>query len=271
MGDAPCSGANNQIGCKIHEAKVAANNFVDLLLTGSTIRKVGVAPFTGCYNPPLVSTQCVPAPAPGNNLTPANCDAPGTSQVACLNTNAAYLHNLINAIQPNGETSICLALREAQKILNGPGNQLADPNTKRFVVLLTDGDNEFSVATSASLDPVCAPTPSVSGSDTCSSPRSASNRSLDLETLQLATQMKEDTTIYTIQISPSNCIAPSVVYTPAQCNGQVGNADPPRIASARLLQCVASSNPGTNDHYFSTSDPNSLVDISDLLGDAITP
>jgi hypothetical protein len=266
MGDSPCSGANGQTGCKIHEAKSAANNFVDQLVTGSGNTKAGFAAYSGCYNPPLNNAVCVPRP--GDPLTPANCNLVGTYQVACLNAAVANTHTLINNTQPNGTTNICLGLKQGQKILAGPGNQNVvgspdyDPATKRFIVLLTDGANVWDATTAAGVDAACVPTGVTGGSTACNTMRVLNdiNAQLDVKTLQLATLLKANTEIFTVQVYDNSCVPPNATYTPPQCNTQVGNRDPVRIASARLLQCIATT-PEKNDHYFKTNDATTLGDI----------
>jgi Mg-chelatase subunit ChlD len=269
MADAPCTGPNDQSGCKIHEAKSAANSFIDQLIARSGFTKVGYAPFAGCYNPPLSNALCVPAPAPSNVLTSVNCNSPGASLVACLFADPTTAHNLINATQPNGGTNLCSGLSEGLKILRGPGNQLANPTTKDVVVLLTDGDNEYDASTSTGLDAACVPTGAL-GNDLCNSVRSGANRSLDLKTHQIARAMKANNTeIFIIQMYSDSCAPPDAIYSASDCNSNVGNADPPLVASPRLLQCMASSSPGTNDHYFKTNDATTLTSIMQVIAGMI--
>lgn len=271
------SGSMNSAACggcpsKIARAKASATDFVDYLTNGSSITKVGYAPYMGCYSQPHPpSANCVAAPI-NNDVSVAipNCDDTVNPNgvaiaVACLNTDGNYIKQRIASTTAVGFTNICLGLRELQKILDGAGNQKASPDTKRFAVVLTDGDNFYNAADAPGLDPLCAPSPATTtGGSACNTPRSPANRSLDLKTSQLATTMKASAPgaaaieIFTIGVGV--CNPNNTTYTPTQCDNQVGqNNDPPSIASQRLLKCVASSTRFTNDHYFYAPDDGSTL------------
>jgi hypothetical protein len=269
MGASPCTSPGyNEVGCKIHEARVAANNFVDVLVNGSNITKVGYTPYTDCFNPPLTGggAGCVGAMA----LTPANCDTPpAASQVTCLNVDPTYAHLKINGTTPNGNTNICYGLYEALQILDGPGTQRADPKAKRFAVLLTDGDNNWNASNynaGQNAPPnACrpaSPTTNDAGNGTCSNSAPGQHeRDLDVKTAQQAALMKsltEGVEIYVVGLSV--CNASGTVQSSAACDN-IGDAANDTVADQRLLKCIASSTPGTNDHYFFTSDATQLGDI----------
>ena len=115
-------------GSPITEARHAANDFTDILLPDdNSLSQLGYAPYRGCYRPPNPYGPCVP-----------------TSDIIDLTLDADDVHDGIDGTDTtNGSgTNICLALWQGQRILNGPDAQEGD-NVRRYVVILTDGDNVF--------------------------------------------------------------------------------------------------------------------------------
>jgi hypothetical protein len=138
----PCNSNENNSGCPIWEAKQAANKFTDILLPqGNTLTQLGFAPFRGCYNPPN--------PTKDDNGVPY-CIAVA-SRVVDLSSNPTSIHTVVNGMhssiysgQVGSGTNICLALWQGQQILNGPHAQQG-ANVKRFVVIVSDGDNTYNI------------------------------------------------------------------------------------------------------------------------------
>jgi hypothetical protein len=169
-------------GCPIKEAKDAAKNFTDTLLSGSVASSdtlVGVAPYSNCYQPPWIPT---PGPTPTRTRTPTRTPTPrhGTptptrtptrtpttmptstpatnlyctpgSMVVGLSNDKSLVQSKIDAITADGSTNICLGLDKAadgslpdhsDSVLFAPGHHTVS-NTLRIVVLLSDGQNWYT-------------------------------------------------------------------------------------------------------------------------------
>jgi hypothetical protein len=132
MGASPCNDQQSNSGCPIKEARDAANKFTDILLPDdNTLTQLGYAPYRGCYDPP--------------NHDPDNICV-NTSAVIPLTTDDQDVHNGIDNTDAEGGTgtNICLALWQGEHILTGPDAQQG-ANVRRFLVILTDGDNTYNV------------------------------------------------------------------------------------------------------------------------------
>ena len=57
----------------------------------------------------------------------------------------------------------------------------------------------------------------------------------------------------------------SAVFSNSQCNSLVGNSNGDNIADRRLLKCISSSTPGTNDHYFEVQTAAQLPDVFQVI------
>ena len=122
-------------GAPITNAKTAALNFKNVLLgtspSGNVV--VGVAPLRGCYRPdPLPSgfSDCI------DNAT----------QVQQLTSSSSTLDTKINGITPGtvSATNICTGLGKGYEVLNNAAyNHQTASNNRRFLVLLSDGDNVY--------------------------------------------------------------------------------------------------------------------------------
>jgi len=277
MGASPCSSGNDNStpGCPIHEAKDAATTFVNTLLPSSSTQ-VGVNAFRGCYNPPVSNSSCVSM----------------STGTGALTSSASTINSKISTINASGGTgtNVCLGLYQANAILFGAGSSTAS-NTRRYIVILSDGDSTYNNASyrSGIAPPAeCRPNTTPQNSDTylstgCSAPgqgsASSSNpgsnsetreRELDTKTKALADTLKTNgVEIYIVGYGvcgTDDGQAPSSSYCSST---NIGNSQPDTIADQRLLKCVASSTPGTNDHYFTTSDPTQLSGIFAKIAQAI--
>jgi Flp pilus assembly protein TadG len=122
-------------GAPLANAKDAANNFKDTLLGSSPSGNVvvGVAPFRGCYrNSPLPSskTDCI------DNAT----------QVQQLTSNLGTLESRISSLAAGtvSATNVCTGLAKGFSVLDNSGvNHETYQNNRRFLVLLSDGDNVY--------------------------------------------------------------------------------------------------------------------------------
>ena len=96
-------------------------------------------------------------------------------------------------------------------------------------------------------------------SGNCSSPVKR-ERQLDILTWNVAKAIEaDDVEIYVVAFGV--CSSNSTTYTQAQCDSQVGNTDTDSTGDQRLLKCIASSKPSTNDHYFYASSAGALPAI----------
>jgi Flp pilus assembly protein TadG len=261
MGASPCNGAQNNSGCPIWEAKQAALGFADLLMAGgSTITQIGYTPYRGCHNPPRTYSGCVT-----NSM---RVDL--TSSQASVNTAV----NNTTAVGGSG-TNTCLGLFKAQEMFNGPNAQTAS-NTVKSLVIMADGDNTYNVnsysAAQGAPPVVCRPATNFTTSDadvgTACLGAQTRERSLDIKTKQLADTLKaQGVEIYIVAFGVCGTLNSSTPTT-AYCNG-IGNGDHDNTADQRLLKCIASSTPGTNDHYYQVPTASDLPEVFQTIAQTI--
>ena len=123
-------------GSPLTNAKSAAISFKNTLLGSSPSGNVvvGVAPLRGCYRDspmPASATDCI------DNAT----------QVQQLTSNSAGLSTLINSLTSGlaSATNICTGLGKGYEVLNnGAYNHQSTQNNRRYLVLLSDGDNYYT-------------------------------------------------------------------------------------------------------------------------------
>ena len=248
-----CNATEDNPGCAIGEARIAANEFVTILLGDDPAEgnvQIGYAPYRGCYDPPSDEGNCVPS----LDLTPSDCgNPPASSWVLCLGKDPDALRNRFAATDPNSSTNVCLGLYQSGEILDGPGKN-ANPEAQRFIVILTDGENSYQNANV--LPPDCRPNAGGCGAGTPDS-----EARLDRCTSDVADDLKAaDVEIYVIGLNVEGTDNGDVWDDPGFCNG-IGNGNGDAVANRRLLKCIASSNAGSNDHYFETDDAITLGDI----------
>jgi hypothetical protein len=250
----PCNNNQNNAGCPILEAKNAAGDFADILLAGNnTRRQVGYAPYRGCYRPPVTNSACVSA-----------------TSIIGLTTNSTVVQAGISSTTAVGGTgtNVCLALHAARQILEGPGAQ-TDPATERFVVILTDGDNTYNAASFGGGAP---PTECRPNNANQSDPNTGTGcldaqtreRELDVKTRVMADDLRSNgREIYVVGFGVCGS-ASNQIPTNAYCTG-IGNNNHDNTADRRLLKCIASSSPGTNDHYFEVPHASDLPEVFELI------
>jgi hypothetical protein len=110
----------------------------------------------------------------------------------------------------------------------------------------------------------------INGSDGSSSCGSSvrRERQLDLRTWNLAKNVETDG-VEIFVVAFGVCSSNSTTYTQAQCDAQIGNTDADSTADQRLMKCVASSSPTTNDHYFYASSASALPTIFTTIAQQI--
>src|SRR5581483_9840767 len=118
-------------GSPITNAKQAATNFTNTLLTGSSssVTKVGAGGARGCYNPPRTYSGCESVSTKVHNLTNV----------------ASQVISTINNLDGSGGsgTNVCINLYKGNEILFGTGAQTGS-NVIKVMVVLTDGDNNYN-------------------------------------------------------------------------------------------------------------------------------
>jgi hypothetical protein len=277
-------------GCPIQEAREAANAFVDILLDGtSTLTQVGLVPYRGCFNPPLNQSMCI-----------RDSVISGVANVTALTTSANLLHTEINQAQANiggSGTNICWALRRANQLLD----LSTQTNPEQFVVLLTDGNHVYNSDVLASGSPPtasgdygsCRPgNSSGDDSDLSAACNNTFQREGDLDdhAWDRVQDLEDDgVEIYVIGFAvcgtfpevsvpgpnPPACLGPdsSLAQCPAvsegTCNSSIGDegggSNHDNTADRRLLKCLASSEDGTNTHYFEVRDSEDLPGIFQVV------
>lgn len=253
----PCNAGQSNSGCPIKEAKDAAKGFADLLLSsvGSSETLVGVTAFRGCFNPPRLNAICIPG-----------------SWVTNLSSNEAGVISKITSYSALGGsgTNVCLGLNKSNQILFGVGNH-DDANTLRFIVILSDGDNTYNNVSWGNGEPpvVCRPTttPANSDGDVSSSCLAAQTRErqLDTKTRQLADTIKAlDVEIYVVGFGVCGSSNTNLCNT-----GLIGGTSHDNTADRNLNKCIASSTPGTNDHYFEAATAGALPNIFQVIAQNI--
>jgi Flp pilus assembly protein TadG len=236
-----CNSSRTNPGCPIKESKSAAHKYVDAITGANNTSKVGYAAYRGCYNPPRSHSGCI-----------------AESTVRDLTANASSLHSAIDLANGVGgsRTNVCVALHQARAMLNGPNSQ--GPGVRRTIVILTDGDNNYSSNTydqgQNSPPTSCRPSnPSQSDPDTtCTGGSSeARERQMDSMTHALSQDLRTSANVEIFVVGFGVCGSgdPKVTPNNGYCGG-IGNGATDSVADRRLLKCMASSTPGTNDHYF---------------------
>jgi hypothetical protein len=142
--DDGCNGSQNNSGCPIYEAKEAAKNFKDIILGTSPDGNVsvGTTALRGCFR---ANPQTATAPKPTSDDLCVLHDSSSSSWVVGLGYDATTLDTHINNIYSEGGsgTNVCGGISKGWEILEGSGNHEAEEDNLRFLVLLSDGDNNY--------------------------------------------------------------------------------------------------------------------------------
>jgi len=257
MGADPCNAPQNNDGCPIKEAKAAAQDFADILLgSGAAGIQVGIGPFRGCYNPPRRENNCVP---------------PG-SMVADLTNNDGLINGKISSIQAQGGTgtNICLGLLKGEEIMFGPNGQEGS-DVRRYLILLSDGDNTYNNDAYGNGEPptACRPTSTPQNSDqhVDSACRAAQTRERQLDTKTKALRDEMKALGVEIFVVGFGVCGNANAYS---CDlGTIGSAAHDNTADRNLLKCLASSSAGTNDHYYEVETAEDLPAVFQTIAQQI--
>jgi hypothetical protein len=142
---------------------------------------------------------------------------------------------------------------------------------------MADGDNTYNVAAysagenSPPMD--CRPSSGATSSDgdvgTGCTGAQTRERSLDIKTKTIAdTARAAGIEIYIVAFGVCGTLNASTPTT-SYCNN-IGNTDHDNTADQRLLKCIASSTPGTNDHYYAVPTASDLPAIFQTIAQAIS-
>jgi len=253
-------------GDPISNAKGASETFKDILLGTSPSGNVsvGVTPFRGCFRD---NPQSALAPKPNTSGLCVNYD----NETTYLSSDSSLLSSRISNITATGGsgTNVCGGMFMGMDILDGPNNHLTEEGNKRYMVLLSDGDNTYNNYSyqNSPTSPYaeCRPnsTPQNDDQYVDSNCRSAQLREkeIDIKSWALVQDIEdEDVEIFVVGFGVCDHDA-NPLYTDAQCNSQIGNNDHDNTADERLLKCIASSSAGSNDHYYWASSDEDLESI----------
>jgi hypothetical protein len=169
-------------GGKLTGAKNGANALVDAVVPAGVASpaKVSMAPFRGCYYPtpgtPSATEDCKDSDEWGSSGGSIVSLPAGTTN------NNTKLHDAINVLDAGGGsgTNLCDGLTKArEKLFESPGTQ-SRANATKFIVLLTDADNNYSSNAAPFVTFGCAMT----------SNNASQNRAISLTTYNLATDIK---------------------------------------------------------------------------------
>lgn len=192
------------------------------------------------------------------------------SMVQPLSNNRTTIKNQIDQFDAIGGTgtNVCNGIMMGNDVLFGAGHHTED-EARHFFILLSDGDNTYNAASyqvsPASPDPLCTPDTSPWNSDTYvdSSCRAAQTREreLDEKTMSVVDTMKAaGVEFYVVGFGVCGGTPSSTTCTSAQ-KALIGNSDTDSTADQRLLKCIASSLPGTNNHFFYADSADDLPNI----------
>jgi hypothetical protein len=221
-------------GAKITNAKIGANALVTAMMptSGSSTSLVSMVPFQGCYR----------------NSTSGGCvdfdEYPTTGgMIVSLTNDATRLHNGINALSaPGGSgTNVCNGLKKTRQKLFQSG--VARPNAFRYLILLTDAENNFQTGLPAgTVDAACIPNPATA--------TNAGNLNLGVRTNNLATEIKNPTVAADNQSVGQTVKVFVIMYgpnatgtVPANCNAGALTSGTVTSQSytKNLARCIAST------------------------------
>ncbi|HEY7320606.1 MAG TPA: vWA domain-containing protein [Candidatus Binatia bacterium] len=221
-------------GAKISNAKIGANAMVNAVLPagGSSTALVSMVPFQGCYRS-STSGGCV------------DFDEYPTSggMIVSLTNDATRLHNGINALSaPGGSgTNVCNGLKKTRQKLFQSG--VARPNALKFLILLTDAENNFQTGLPAgTVDPACVPNPATA--------TNSGNLNLGVRTNSLATEIKTPTVAADGQTVGETVKLFVIMYGPNATGAVPANCNAGALTSGtvtsqsytkNLARCIAST------------------------------
>jgi Flp pilus assembly protein TadG len=266
-----CNSSQTNTNCPIRQSRDAAHAFVDSLAGGNT--EIGIIPFRGCYG----DQRFDPFGGTGNT----GCVL--FSDVQSLTTDAGALHSAIDGFTAAGGsgTNLCVGLDQALEMFLTSG----DADAQKVVVVLTDGDDRYAQGAENSSrgnpPPNVYPPPAQGGTHECvinDYPQNGSSYGSDyddrVDALDNAAYDKAETLksmgveIYVAgfgvvaQPANGNTCQLGPVTSVGSGSGRESTSD---SLDRNLNRCLASSTPGTNDHYLEAITPQEIPTIFEQI------
>ncbi len=236
-------------GQPINDAKSAARQLVGMVLPDSSGNtSVSLAPFKSGYT----SQGC----RDYNSCVPTN-------HVVGMTNNVTTLNNAINRLDAEGTTNVCNGLYVASQQITGAGSH-SDPRTRKVVVILSDGDNNPQRRSDQRWPSACDAMGNNNNSGASCYSTEGPEANVDRKLYALAQSLKsQGVEIYVVGLSVCG------TASSALCDVDDIGIGHDTVADRNLLKCVASSSPGTNDHYFETRNSSDLTSIFRAIGATI--
>jgi Flp pilus assembly protein TadG len=229
----------SMVGTPLADVKSAALNFSNTLLGDSAAggTEIALIPYRANYH---ATSNC-------SFFNMNTSSYVRTSAIVGYSNNKTTVNNGINAMSACGYTNVCGGLDQALTTMNTSH----DPDAKRVLVLLTDGDNNPGSNDQAG---TCNPIGT-------SASHTEDQRDKDLDTkaytLVSGSIKPAGIEVYVVGLSVAGSSNSNLCNT--SMIGSLSYAD--STSDRNLLKCIASSDAGTNDHYFETSSSAQLVAI----------
>jgi hypothetical protein len=181
-------------------------------------------------------------------------------------------------------TNLCSGIYMGYQILTGTGHHTLT-NTRKYMVVLSDGDNRYSGAVSymagsgsnstppaygdTSPPSSCQPSTNKSSSENsnnCGSESGfTSEHALNVDTYNLATTYKAaGAEVYVVAFGV--CSSDSTTCDTSKISVSTYNDS---TADQNLLKCIASSKSGTNDHYYYAATASALPSVFTAIAQQI--
>ncbi len=294
--------------CPVKQARDGANALLDILPfgCGGCQTHVAIVPFRGCYSNDAAN-RFNPVPMASEGATYNSM--PAYSSRGCINqgdimnlsTDRTALKNHVDAsfAAAGGYpgTNVCAGMYEGYQRLTGAG---ADPAARKIMVVLTDGDQRYSDGASNSTRgnspvpgvydtaawPAGQGTGGVPAQCRPSGPAYNSNSGWDvpeadqrINTMDVGAYNYAETLkglgveIYVLRFAvPAGDLPASTLCDPALIGpaNAATNRNPSNEArDQNFSRCIASSSPGTNNHYFYAASPQDIPTMFTIIAQAI--
>jgi hypothetical protein len=274
--------------CPVEMARLAARTLINNLFPagGPTTTQIGLVRFRGCFATQRDNPVSGEAATRGCVLFSEEHALAGPAGKASLNSTI----DTETAVGGFPGTNICTGLDQAASILFGAGSQIG---AKKVIIQISDGDNRYSDGAEGGNPNRGNPIPGVlptgtwsssqGGANTCKpnlvpgdssaygSDYDASINQMDTLTYNRANALKsQGVEIYFVRFADPPGDSSAATLCNSAIVGQGSSRDNSNDTWDRnLARCIASSTPGTNDHYFYAPTPNQLPPIFSTISTQI--
>jgi hypothetical protein len=281
----PETGATN---CPVAMARLASRTMLNNLFPagGPTTTQVGLVRFRGCYGTQRFNPVPSEAATRGCVLFSEEHSLAGPTGKASLNSTI----DTETAVGGFPGTNVCTGLDQGSSVLFGSGSQTG---AKKVIVLITDGDNRYSDGAEGGSTNRGNPVPGVlptgtwssnqGGADVCKptlvpgsstaygSDYDSSINQMDTLTNNRASTLKsQGVEIYVVRFADPPGDSSAATLCNSAIVGQGSSRDGANENWDRnLTRCIASSTPGTNDHYYYAPTPDQLPVIFSTISTQI--